>query len=228
MRAAAGTALLVLLALLRAGLAVAACPSGRFRYLRQCSPKSDAECTCRDGYHCSGNSCSRCERNCGVGKENTGSGCQTCRFGTFNDQPNGSCKNWTKCFATQVLESGTTMKDVICRHTSDSPASATTLSTTSPAFPFSIIVPRKDLQMDIIRISLAVTGLLCIVFLLPLCICFNIWQKKKLCTVFKKMHTTLEQSIQEDDACSCRFPEEEQGEYHNCGKFTEFRDPLVN
>lgn len=23
-------------------------------------------------------------------------GCQTCRYGTFNDQPNGSCKNWTK------------------------------------------------------------------------------------------------------------------------------------
>lgn len=23
-------------------------------------------------------------------------GCQTCHYGTFNDQPNGSCKNWTK------------------------------------------------------------------------------------------------------------------------------------
>nr|XP_009665329.1 PREDICTED: tumor necrosis factor receptor superfamily member 9 isoform X2 [Struthio camelus australis] len=137
-------------------------------------------------------------------------GCQACRYGTFNDQPNSSCKNWTKCSATEVLKPGTTAKDVVCRHTSDSPALATTLATTSPAFPFSITVPRKDLQMDIIRISLAVTGLLCILFLLPLCICFSIWQKKKLHAVFKKMHTTLEQSIQEDDACSCRFPEEEQ------------------
>lgn len=40
--------------------------------------------------------------------------------------------------------------------------------------------------MDIIRISLAVAGLLCVVFLLPSCICFTIWQKKKLHTVFKK------------------------------------------
>lgn len=40
--------------------------------------------------------------------------------------------------------------------------------------------------MDIIRISLAVAGLLCIVFLLPSCIFFSIWQKKKLHAVFKK------------------------------------------
>ncbi|XP_010213377.1 PREDICTED: tumor necrosis factor receptor superfamily member 9 [Tinamus guttatus] len=102
------------------------------------------------------------------------------------------------------------MKDVICRHTLDSPALTTTLATTSPAFPFTIMVPGKDPHMDIISISLAVTGLLCILFLLPFCICFNIWQKKKLCAVFKKMYTTFEQSTQEDDACSCRFPEEEQ------------------
>ncbi|KAM7083800.1 tumor necrosis factor receptor superfamily member 9 [Ciconia maguari] len=201
---------------------------GRFKYLKECSSKSDAECTCKEGYHCSGNGCSRCDRSCGVGQENTGSGCQTCRYGTFNDQPNGSCKNWTKCSANQVLEPGTAAKDVICKHASDSGALVTTLPTTSPAIPLSITVPGKDLQMDIIRISLTVAGLLCIVFLLPSCICFSVWQKKKLHAVFKKMHTTPEQSVQEDDACSCRFPEEEQGEYQGCGKSTEFRDLLVN
>lgn len=40
--------------------------------------------------------------------------------------------------------------------------------------------------MDIIRISLTAAGLLCIVFLLPSCVCFSIWQKKKLHAVFKK------------------------------------------
>lgn len=82
--------------------------------------------------------------------------------------------------------------------------------------------------MDIIRISLTVAGLLCIVSLLPSCVCFSISQKKKLHAVFRKMHTTPEQSIQEDDACSCRFPEEEQGEYQDRGKSMEFRDLLVN
>uniref|UniRef100_A0A8C3K013 Uncharacterized protein n=1 Tax=Calidris pygmaea TaxID=425635 RepID=A0A8C3K013_9CHAR len=43
-----------------------------------------------------------------------------------------------------------------------------------------------------------------------------------------RLHTTPEQSIQEDDACSCRFPEEEQGEYQVHGKSTEFRDLLVD
>ncbi|NXW85618.1 TNR9 factor, partial [Alopecoenas beccarii] len=103
---------------------------GRFRYLKECSSTSDAECTCKEGYHCSGDSCSRCDRSCGVGQENTNSGCQTCYYGTFNDQPNGSCKNWTKCSANQVLEPGTTAKDVICKHASDNPSLITSPPTT--------------------------------------------------------------------------------------------------
>ncbi|NXA30320.1 TNR9 factor, partial [Ibidorhyncha struthersii] len=103
---------------------------GRFKYLKQCSSKSDAECTCREGYRCSGEGCSRCDRSCGVGRENTGSGCQACRYGTFKDQPNGSCKNWTKCSANQVLEPGTAEKDVVCKHASDNPTLVTTLPTT--------------------------------------------------------------------------------------------------
>uniref|UniRef100_A0A8C2T6E5 TNFR-Cys domain-containing protein n=1 Tax=Coturnix japonica TaxID=93934 RepID=A0A8C2T6E5_COTJA len=39
--------------------------------------------------------------------------------------------------------------------------------------------------------------------------------------------TTPEQSVQEE-TCSCRFPEEEQGEDRDCGKSTEFRNLLEN
>ncbi|XP_056364026.1 tumor necrosis factor receptor superfamily member 9 [Oenanthe melanoleuca] len=199
---------------------------GLFRYLKECSSTSDAECTCKEGYSCGDDGCTFCTRGCGVGKESTRNGCQTCRNGTFNDQPNGSCKNWTMCSGNQVLEPGTPAKDVICKHASVNPTSVTTQPTTSLEIPFSITVPGKDVQTDMIRISVAVAGLSCIIFLLPLCICFSVWHKKKLHTVFKKMHTP-EQSMQEDDACSCHFPEEEQGEYQD-HKSTEFRDLLVN
>ncbi|PKK18540.1 tumor necrosis factor receptor superfamily, member 9, transcript variant X1 [Columba livia] len=133
-----------------------------------------------------------------------------------------------RCSANQVLESGTTAKDVICKHTSDNPPLLTSPPTTSPAIPLPITVPGEDLQTDAVSISLTVAGVLCIVFLLPSCICLIIWQKKKLRDVFKKMHATPEQSVQEEDACSCRFPEEEQGEYQDHGKSTEFRDLLEN
>ncbi|KFO90637.1 Tumor necrosis factor receptor superfamily member 9, partial [Buceros rhinoceros silvestris] len=103
---------------------------GIFRYLQNCSSKSDAECTCKEGYRCSGDGCSRCVRSCGVGQENTRNGCQPCRNGTFNDQPDGSCRNWKKCSGNQVLESGTAAKDVICKYTSDNPTLVTTLPPT--------------------------------------------------------------------------------------------------
>ncbi|OXB78086.1 UNVERIFIED_CONTAM: hypothetical protein H355_007228, partial [Colinus virginianus] len=155
---------------------------GRFRYLKECSPVSDAECTCKEGYRCSDGSCSRCDRSCGPGEEKSGSGCQDCHYGTFNDQPDGSCKNWTACSENQVLEPGTATKDVVCKHSLNNPTSATSLPATSPVAPFPIAVP---------------------------------------------VHTTPEQSVQEE-TCSCRFPEEEQGEDEDCGKSTEFRDLLEN
>ncbi|RMB91695.1 hypothetical protein DUI87_31925 [Hirundo rustica rustica] len=161
---------------------IADCPAGLFQYLKACSSTRDAECTCRKGYRCGGDGCSYCTRSCGVGQESTRNGCQTCRYGTFNDQPNGSCKNWTMCSGNQVLEPGTPAKDVVCKHTSVNSSLVTTLPTTSLEIPFSTTVPGH----------------------------------------------TLEQSVQEDDACSCHFPEEEQGEYQDPGKSTESRDLLAN
>lgn len=132
-----------------------------------------------------------------------------------------------RCFENQVLEPGTATKDVLCKHSSINPTLPTTVPRTSPAIPFPMAVPGKDLQLDIIRISLALAGLLCVAFLLPVCVCLSVWQKKKLHAVFKKTQTTPEQSVQEE-TCSCRFPEEEQGEDRDCGKSTEFRNLLEN
>ncbi|EMP35264.1 Tumor necrosis factor receptor superfamily member 9 [Chelonia mydas] len=86
----------------------------------------------------------------------------------------------------------------------------------------------KDLQ--VVTISIAVTGavVVCIMFLLPLYVCLSICDKKKLPAMFKKMNVTPEQSTQEEDACSCRFPEEEQGDCDDCSKSKLFKDSLVN
>ncbi|NXN87955.1 TNR9 factor, partial [Bombycilla garrulus] len=106
------------------------CGGRLFEYLKKCSSTSDAECTCKQGYHCSGAGCTYCTRSCGVGQESTSNGCQACRYGTFNDQPNGSCRNWTMCSGNEVLEPGTPAKDVVCKHASVNPTLVTTLPTT--------------------------------------------------------------------------------------------------
>ncbi|NXX64704.1 TNR9 factor, partial [Spizella passerina] len=101
-----------------------------FRYLKNCSSTSDAECTCKEGYRCGNGRCTFCTRSCGVGQESTSKGCQPCRYGTFNDQPNGSCKNWTMCSGNQILVPGTPAKDIICKHASVNSTLVTTLPTT--------------------------------------------------------------------------------------------------
>ncbi|XP_067423135.1 tumor necrosis factor receptor superfamily member 9 [Emydura macquarii macquarii] len=195
---------------------------GKFRYKRECSLTVDAECACKDGHRCSGEDCSKCVENCGVGEEPTEEGCLTCPKGTFNNQTNGPCRQWTECLPGKVLVNGTDTTDVVCRQDTEIMTPATT----------SIIIPipvqGKDLQEVTISIALIVAVVLCMMFLLPFCVCFSIWNKKKLPAIFKKMNVTPQQSTQEEDACSCRFPEEEQGDCDDCSKSKLFKDSLVN
>ncbi|XP_039364680.1 tumor necrosis factor receptor superfamily member 9 isoform X2 [Mauremys reevesii] len=195
---------------------------GKFKYKRECSPTMDAECACKDGHRCIGKDCSKCVENCGVGREPLEEACQTCPSGTFNNQTNGPCRQWTKCLPDKVLVNGTNRSDVVCKQASE---------TMTPS-PISIIVPihkqGKDLQVVTVGIAVTVAVVVCIMFLLPLYVCFSICDKKKLPAMFKKMKVTPEQSTQEEDACSCRFPEEEQGDCDDCSKSKLFRDSLVH
>uniref|UniRef100_A0A8C4YQ18 TNF receptor superfamily member 9 n=1 Tax=Gopherus evgoodei TaxID=1825980 RepID=A0A8C4YQ18_9SAUR len=195
---------------------------GKFKYKRECSPTMDAECACKDGHRCIGKDCSKCVENCGVGQEPLEEACQTCPSGTFNNQTNGPCRQWTKCLPDKVLVNGTNRSDVVCEQASE---------TRTPS-PISIIVPvhvqGKDLQVVTIGIAVTVAVVVCIMFLLPLYVCFSICDKKKLPAMFKKMKVRPEQATQEEDACSCRFPEEEQGDCDDCSKSKLFRDSLVH
>ncbi|XP_074874085.1 tumor necrosis factor receptor superfamily member 9 isoform X2 [Carettochelys insculpta] len=198
------------------------CPPGKFTYKRNCSSTVDAECACKDGFHCIGKDCSKCGENCAVGQEPTEEGCHACPNGTFNNQINGLCRQWKKCLPDKILVNGTNRSDVVCRQPSE---------TTTPAIA-SIIIPihvqGKDLQMVTVGITVTVAVVVCITFLLPLCVCLSIYSKKKLPVLFKKMKVIPEQSTQEEDACSCRFPEEEQGDCDDCSKSKLFKDSSVN
>uniref|UniRef100_A0A674IQB5 TNF receptor superfamily member 9 n=1 Tax=Terrapene triunguis TaxID=2587831 RepID=A0A674IQB5_9SAUR len=194
---------------------------GKFKYKRECSPTMDAECACKDGHRCIGKDCSKCVENCGVGQEPLEEG-KTCPSGTFNNQTNGPCRQWTKCLPDKVLVNGTNRSDVVCGQASET----MTPSTISIVVP--IHVQGKDLQVVTVGIAVTVAVVVCIMFLLPLYVCFSICDKKKLPAMFKKMNVTPEQSTQEEDACSCRFPEEEQGDCDDCSKSKLFRDSLVH
>ncbi|XP_075800696.1 tumor necrosis factor receptor superfamily member 9 isoform X3 [Microtus pennsylvanicus] len=91
--------------------------AGYFRLKKPCSPTSNADCECIEGFHCLGPECAMCEKDCKPGQELTEQGCKNCGFGTFNDQNGGgTCRPWTNCSlgGKSVLKNGTTEKDVIC------------------------------------------------------------------------------------------------------------------
>ncbi|XP_072675908.1 tumor necrosis factor receptor superfamily member 9 isoform X2 [Canis lupus baileyi] len=183
---------------------------GVFRTKKVCSPISNAECECISGFHCLGAGCTMCEQDCKQGQELTKQGCKDCRFGTFNDQKHGICQPWTNCSldGKSVLVNGTKESDAVC-----GPASAGfspgTASATTPA-------PARDpghtSQIIIFFLALMSVAVLFLVFFLILRFSVIKHGRKKLLYLFKQPFMRPVQTAQEEDACSCRFPEEEEGE----------------
>ncbi|XP_050009381.1 tumor necrosis factor receptor superfamily member 9 isoform X5 [Alexandromys fortis] len=138
-------------------------------------------------------------------------GCKNCGFGTFNDQNGGgTCQPWTNCSlgGKSVLENGTTEKDVICGPTLVSFSPGTSPTVTAPV--------RKSGEggrsLRILTWLLALTSAL---LLFLLCITLGPivakWSSKKFPYLFKQPLKMAVRTAQEEDACSCRFPEEEEG-----------------
>ncbi|XP_004768690.1 tumor necrosis factor receptor superfamily member 9 isoform X1 [Mustela nigripes] len=183
---------------------------GVFRTKKMCSPISNAECECISGFHCLGTGCAMCEPDCKQGQELAKEGCKDCRFGTFNDQKHGSCQPWTNCSldGKSVLVNGTKESDAVC-----GPALADfSPGTTSATMPAPARDPGHTPQT--IVFFLALTSAAVLFLLLFLVLRFSVLKRgrKKLMYLFKQPFMRPVQTAQEEDACSCRFPEEEEGE----------------
>lgn len=181
---------------------------GYFRFKKPCLSTHNAECECTEGFHCLGPTCTRCEKDCRPGQELTEQGCKNCSLGTFNDQNGaGVCRPWTNCSldGRSVLKNGTKEQDVVCGApvVSFSPGTATAAVTAPEGEPGG-----RSLQVCAVLLALTVALLLVLNF-----IRFSVpkWIRKKFPHIFKHPFKKAIGTAQEEDACSCRFPEEEEG-----------------
>ncbi|XP_007653350.1 tumor necrosis factor receptor superfamily member 9 isoform X1 [Cricetulus griseus] len=185
---------------------------GYFRFKKPCSPTSNAECECTEGLHCLGPKCAWCEKDCKPGQELTNQGCKNCDFGTFNDQSGGgTCRPWTNCSLDGKLElkKGTKETDVVCGPTpvSFSPGTPTT------TVPVSVRKPGEGGQpLQVLTLLLALTSAM-LLFLLFVILGLLVvkWGRRRFPYVLKQPFKVAIPMAQEEDACSCRFPEEEEG-----------------
>ncbi|XP_008592098.1 PREDICTED: tumor necrosis factor receptor superfamily member 9 [Galeopterus variegatus] len=182
---------------------------GVFRTKKPCSPTSNAQCECVSGFHCLGALCTMCEKDCEQGQELTKEGCKDCCLGTFNNQKRGVCRPWTNCSldGKSVLVNGTKDRDVVCGPTSADFSPGTTSTTTlAPA-------SEPGHAPQILPFCLALTSAAVLVLLFFLALRFSVMKRgrKKLLYMFKQPFMKPAQTAQEEDACSCRFPEEEEG-----------------
>ncbi|XP_055471277.1 tumor necrosis factor receptor superfamily member 9 [Psammomys obesus] len=183
---------------------------GYFRLKRPCTPTSNAECECTEGFHCWGPNCAMCEKDCEPGQELTEQGCKSCGFGTFNDQSaSGVCRPWTNCslHGQSVLKNGTSETDVVC-----GPVLVSIFPGTSPT---TVPTPERlsgERSMNVLTLFLSLTSAV-LLFLLFIILGLSVarWIRKESLYIIKHPFKKAVQMAQEEDACSCRFPQEEEG-----------------
>ncbi|XP_012329143.2 tumor necrosis factor receptor superfamily member 9 isoform X1 [Aotus nancymaae] len=182
---------------------------GVFRTRKVCSSTSNAECDCISGFRCLGAGCRMCEPDCKQGQESTKEGCKDCGFGTFNDQKRGVCRPWTNCSldGKSVLVHGTKARDVVCGQSSaDLSPGASSVTPPAPARE-----PGRSPQIVSFFLALTSAAVLFLLFFLVLRFSVVKQGRRKLLYIFKQPFMRPVQTTQEEDACSCRFPEEEEG-----------------
>ncbi|XP_077007526.1 tumor necrosis factor receptor superfamily member 9 isoform X1 [Tamandua tetradactyla] len=183
---------------------------GVFRTKKACSPTSNAECECVPGFHCLRAGCTMCERDCKQGQQLTKEGCKGCSFGTFNDQIHGICRPWTDCSSDgrSVLVNGTQERDVVCGPASSEFPPATPSSTV----PAPVRGPGSSSGHTACWLALTLAAVLCLLVSVVLHFSVAKRSREKLLYILKQPFIKPVQTVQEEDSCSCRFPEEEEGD----------------
>ncbi|XP_004607286.1 tumor necrosis factor receptor superfamily member 9 [Sorex araneus] len=183
---------------------------GVFRTRKPCSETSNTECECVPGFRCVDAGCTQCKQDCAEGQELTQEGCKDCAFGTFYDEERGACRAWTDCSLAgkSVLAAGSKDRDVVCGPdpADFSPAAPSTTRLTPAG------APGHAPQFLVVLLLLMSTAVIILAFVLMLRLSVVRHGWKKLLDLLKQPFFSPVHTSQEEDACSCRCPEEEAGE----------------
>lgn len=174
---------------------------GIFEYRSNCGATKNALCKCIAGKKCADEKCSQCEDNsCPAGTQLKGADCVNCPYGTFNPGWEGICRPWKNCSAINavIYVNGTITSDVVClpKPTKIPSTSSAAVTATTPQD-----VPSYNQSIIIVVISVVSSIIVFIVFFW----CLSI-RLERIKNTFMKIKQT-----EQEDACSCHYPEEEHG-----------------
>ncbi|XP_041087726.1 tumor necrosis factor receptor superfamily member 9-like [Polyodon spathula] len=164
---------------------------GKLKIDKPCTNVTDTKCTCIEGYRCVSDNCERCAKVCQQGEEPTDTGdCRPCPSGKFNSEKNGQCNPWrAECPPGEVIcTNGTAEKDIECEPIpADAGANVTVIVVVIGS---TFLATAAMFRLYAVKVA----------------------GKKKEKVAEPEARTRVIQVAQvEEDACSCRYPEEEQG-----------------
>ncbi|XP_040182506.1 tumor necrosis factor receptor superfamily member 9 [Rana temporaria] len=173
---------------------------GIFEYRSNCSPTKNALCKCIAGKKCADEKCSQCEDNsCPAGTQLNGEDCVNCPSGTFNPGWEGSCRPWKNCSEINavIYVNGTMTSDVVCLpKPTQTPPTSPAVATTTP----------QDLPSYNQSVIIVVVSVVCVIIaFIAVFWCLSKRLERIKNTFVKIKHT------EQEDACSCHYPEEEHG-----------------
>ncbi|XP_075695612.1 tumor necrosis factor receptor superfamily member 9 [Rhinoderma darwinii] len=187
---------------------------GIFRYVEKCSSTRNAVCTCIPGKKCTDEKCKRCKTDrCPAGQRLVGQKCMNCPLGTFNTGAEHVCTPWKNCTALGgvIINNGSHTSDVVCggyvtkKTQSPGPTAAVTTTTKLRS------VPEPSPGLSNLDIACIVVPSAVVLFLIAICV---LWREKlteKMKHLFQNIPKPIVKQTEEEDGCSCHFPEEENG-----------------
>ncbi|KAM3922512.1 tumor necrosis factor receptor superfamily member 9 [Leptodactylus fuscus] len=188
---------------------------GIFLYKEKCTSTSNAVCTCIPGRICTDEKCTQCRRDrCPAGQQFGGQKCVDCPPGTFNSGAEHRCIPWKNCSALGrvIVNNGSRTSDVVCgvhiTKPTESPGSSSAVTTVTRKIRPVVQPSPGDSNLTIIYVVVSCTVGLLLIVIVVVC-----RQKltERIKHIFLKIPKPIVKQTEEEDGCSCHFPEEENG-----------------